>query len=104
MNISTLCVLHNIELSARYCDYLYAMKQGRIMAEGAPNKLITKETIRTIYDVESEIYTNPITQDLAVAFLTTRYRYQKGQLHKEKIQVQQPLYGYMPPATQKRSP
>lgn len=44
------------------------------MAEGAPNKLITKETIRTIYDVESEIYTNPITQDLAVAFLPTRYR------------------------------
>ena len=72
LNISTLCVLHNIELSARYCDYLYAMKQGRIMAEGAPNKLITKETIRTIYDVESEIYTNPITQDLAVAFLPTR--------------------------------
>lgn len=28
LNISTLCVLHNIELSARYCDYLYAMKQG----------------------------------------------------------------------------
>ena len=74
LNISTLCVLHNIELSARYCDYLYAMKQGRIVAEGAPNKLITKETIRTIYDVESEIYTNPITQDLAVAFLPTRYR------------------------------
>lgn len=74
LNISTLCVLHNIELSARYCDYLYAMKQGRIIAEGAPNKLITKETIRTIYDVESEIYTNPITQDLAVAFLPTRYR------------------------------
>lgn len=72
LNISTLCVLHNIELSARYCDYLYAMKQGRIVAEGAPNKLITKETIRTIYDVESEIYTNPVTQDLAVAFLPTR--------------------------------
>lgn len=72
LNISTLCVLHNIELSARYCDYLYAMKQGRIVAEGVPNTLITKETIRTIYDVESEIYTNPVTQDLAVAFLPTR--------------------------------
>ena len=72
LNISTLCVLHNIELSARYCDYLYAMTGGHIVDEGRPQDLITKETIRTIYDVDSAIYTNPITHDLAVAFLPTR--------------------------------
>lgn len=72
LNISTLCILHNIELSARYCDYLYAMKGGHIVDEGRPQDLITKETIRTIYDVDSAIYTNPITHDLAVAFLPTR--------------------------------
>lgn len=74
LNISTLCVLHNIELSARYCDYLYAMKGGRIVDEGRPQDLITKETIRKIYDVDSAIYTNPITHDLAVAFLPTQRR------------------------------
>ncbi len=69
LNISTLSVLHNIELSANYCDYLYAMKNGKIIAEGTPNELITKETLHTLYDVDSEIYTNPITNNLAVAFM-----------------------------------
>lgn len=73
LNISTLSVLHNIELSANYCDYLYAMKEGKIIAEGTPNELITKETLHTLYDVDSEIYTNPITNNLSVAFMPLKH-------------------------------
>lgn len=73
LNISTLSVLHNIELSANYCDYLYAMKNGKIVAEGTPTDLITKETLHTLYDVDSEIYTNPITNNLSVAFMPLKH-------------------------------
>ena len=73
LNISTLSVLHNIELSANYCDYLYAMKNGKIVTEGTPTDLITKETLHTLYDVDSEIYTNPITNNLAVAFIPLKH-------------------------------
>lgn len=69
LHISTLSVLHNIELSARYCDHLYAMKAGKVIAEGSPSELINRNTIQTLYDVDSEIYENPITHDLAVAYL-----------------------------------
>lgn len=30
-------VLHDINLSARYADYLFAMKKGRLVAEGTPD-------------------------------------------------------------------
>ncbi len=73
LNISTLSVLHNIELSANYCDYLYAMKNGKIISEGTPSELITKETLHTLYDVDSEIYTNPITNNLSVAFMPLKH-------------------------------
>ena len=33
-----------------------------------------------------------------------KFQTKMGLLHKEKIQVQQPLYGYMFPKAQKRSP
>ena len=35
-------VLHVINLSARYADYIYAVRQGKIVAEGEPSKIITK--------------------------------------------------------------
>ncbi|MBP5198396.1 MAG: ABC transporter ATP-binding protein [Lachnospiraceae bacterium] len=72
LGISTLCVLHDIELSARYCDYLYALKAGKVVNEGTPKKLLTRETIHTLYEVESEIYNNPITGALSVAYLPGR--------------------------------
>lgn len=72
LNISTLCVLHDIELSARYCDYLYALKSGKVVNEGTPDSLLTKETIHTLYEVDSEIFANPITGALSVAYIPER--------------------------------
>ncbi|MCR5255109.1 MAG: ABC transporter ATP-binding protein [Acetatifactor sp.] len=72
LGISTLSVLHDVELSARYCDYIYALKAGKVVKEGTPQKLLTRETIRTLYDVDSEIYNNPITGALSVTYLPGR--------------------------------
>lgn len=69
LHISTLSVLHNLEFSAKYCDYLYAMKDGKIINEGTPEQLITPDTIHKLYSINSAIYTNPITSELAIAYL-----------------------------------
>ena len=37
-------VLHDINLSARYADFIFAMKAGRLAAQGKPENVITKET------------------------------------------------------------
>lgn len=69
LSISTLAALHDLELAARYCDYLYAMKAGHVIAHGKPEDVLVKETIQNIYDMKCEIYTNPINGCLAITYL-----------------------------------
>jgi iron complex transport system ATP-binding protein len=69
LNIGTLAALHDLTLAAKYCDYLYIIKQGAVCAEGEPRTLLTKELVRSVYDVDCEIYENPVTGNLAVAYL-----------------------------------
>ncbi len=70
LSISTLAALHDLELAARYCDYLYAMKAGHVVAHGKPEAILIKDTIQKIYDVKCEIYRNPVNGCLAVTYLS----------------------------------
>ncbi|WP_349669765.1 ABC transporter ATP-binding protein, partial [Lacrimispora sp.] len=41
MNVGTLAALHDLELAAEYCDYLYVMKQGKVISHGTPMEVLT---------------------------------------------------------------
>jgi iron complex transport system ATP-binding protein len=69
MNIGTLAALHDLELAAEYCDYLYVIKKGKVAASGTPSEMLTKKLISDVYDVDCEIYKNPITGGLSIAYL-----------------------------------
>ena len=69
LSISTLAALHDLELAARYCDYLYAMKAGHVVAHGKPEDILVKEIIQKIYDINCEIYRNPVNGCLAITYL-----------------------------------
>ncbi|MDO4634110.1 MAG: ABC transporter ATP-binding protein [Eubacteriales bacterium] len=45
-------VLHDINLSARYADYLFAMKKGKLIAQGTPQEIITEHLIEDVYGLE----------------------------------------------------
>lgn len=68
--VGTLAALHNLELAADYCDYLYMVKQGSVVACGTPIEVLTKKRISDVYDVKCEVYTNPITGGLSIAYLS----------------------------------
>lgn len=69
MGVSTLAVLHDLQLAAEYCDYLYAMKDGHIVAQGTPDAMLTKEVVWQVYGVRCEIFRNPVTGKQSVAYL-----------------------------------
>lgn len=48
-------VLHDINLASRYADYLIALKQGKVIVEGTPREVITKEMLKEVYQIESDI-------------------------------------------------
>ncbi len=69
LNIGVLAALHDLPMASVYCDILYVIKDGKMMASGSPKEVLTKELIRQVYEINCEIYTNPITGDLAIAYL-----------------------------------
>ncbi|WP_034491182.1 ABC transporter ATP-binding protein [Butyrivibrio fibrisolvens] len=56
-------ILHDINLSIRYADHIFAMKKGELIAQGSPKDIITPDLMRTIYGMESSIITDPETGD-----------------------------------------
>ena len=58
---SIVMVLHDLNLAARYADRIVAMKQGKVVAVGRPEEVITSALLREVFEVEVEIVTDPIT-------------------------------------------
>lgn len=48
-------VLHDINQSLYYSDEIVAMKDGKIIAQGLPEDVITAELVHEVYDVELDI-------------------------------------------------
>lgn len=69
LNIGVLAALHDLPMASVYCDMLYVIKDGKIIASGSPKEVLTKKLIRQVYEIDCEIYTNPITGNLAIAYL-----------------------------------
>lgn len=54
-------VLHDINLSARYADYIFAMRQGRLVAEGTPSNVITSTVIKDIFGLDCTVIEDPVS-------------------------------------------
>jgi len=45
-------VLHDLTLAARYCDRLLLLNEGRLVADGAPEDVLSAEMLRRVYRIE----------------------------------------------------
>lgn len=55
-------VLHDINLSARYSDHIFAMKNGEIISQGSPIDVITPDLMKEVYGLECIVCEDPITK------------------------------------------
>jgi len=55
-------VLHDINLSSKYADYIFAMKNGHLIKEGTPEEIITSDTINEIYGIHSLVISDPLSK------------------------------------------
>lgn len=53
-------VLHDLNQACRYATHLIALKEGKIIAEGAPKKIVTAELIHAIYGLHCMIIDDPV--------------------------------------------
>ena len=54
-------VLHDINHAARYAHHLVALKQGEIVAAGAPSEIIDEALITHVFGLESRVIPDPVT-------------------------------------------
>jgi iron complex transport system ATP-binding protein len=47
--ISVVCVLHDLNLAFSFCDELALLSSGEVYAEGAPDEVLTKRNIESVY-------------------------------------------------------
>lgn len=54
-------VLHDINLSARYADYIFAVHKGKLIAQGAPSDIITETLIKKVFDLDCTVISDPVS-------------------------------------------
>lgn len=54
-------VLHDINLAARYADHLIAMRQGKVVATGAPREIVDAQLLDTVFGLEAQVIEDPIS-------------------------------------------
>ncbi|MGE7842626.1 ABC transporter ATP-binding protein [Lysinibacillus sp. NPDC093712] len=59
-------VLHDINLSARYADYIFALHEGKLVAEGEPSDIITNCLIKDIFALDCMVIEDPVSNSPSV--------------------------------------
>lgn len=54
-------VLHDLNQAARYASHLVAMKDGKVIAEGPPADVVTREMVKIIFDIACVVMDDPVT-------------------------------------------
>lgn len=48
--------VHDLNLAARYADCIFALRDGHIVASGPPEDVLTVETLRVVFEVETRVF------------------------------------------------
>ena len=69
LRVTTFTALHDLNLAATYCDRLYIMAEGEIVAAGTPEDVFQPALLRKVFGVEAEVQVHPRTGKLHIVFL-----------------------------------
>jgi iron complex transport system ATP-binding protein len=65
---SVVIVLHDINMAARFCDRIHALKGGRVVASGRPGEILVPATLHAIYGIDMDVISVPtLSHPLAYA-------------------------------------
>ncbi|BBQ82642.1 MULTISPECIES: heme ABC transporter ATP-binding protein [Enterobacteriaceae] len=49
------CVLHDLNLAARYADRIILLEKGRVVSNGTPQEVLTEPALRSLYQAEMRV-------------------------------------------------
>ncbi|WP_028589611.1 ABC transporter ATP-binding protein [Paenibacillus massiliensis] len=57
--ITIVAVLHDLNLAAQFCDRMLILQEGQAGICGTPSELLTEDTLRKVYDIDSLVIEHP---------------------------------------------
>jgi len=60
--ITVVAAIHDLNLAALYFERLILLKEGRIVADGSPHKILTSELLSEVFSITVEIAPHPQTK------------------------------------------
>ena len=54
LGVTTLVVLHDLNLAAQYCDELIMLEHGRVAATGPPDQVLQSDLVHRVYGIHAE--------------------------------------------------
>mgnify|MGYP000850754482 CR=1 FL=1 len=61
LGTTVVAVLHDLNQACRYADRIIAMREGRIVVQGEPPRVMTADTVREIFGLPVEVCSDPVT-------------------------------------------
>jgi iron complex transport system ATP-binding protein len=61
-NITTLATIHDLNLAAAFCDRLYVISDGAIVAQGTPETVLTAAMLRSVFEVDAIVDRHPVSR------------------------------------------
>ncbi|MEK3734343.1 heme ABC transporter ATP-binding protein [Paenibacillus sp. FSL M8-0334] len=69
LKLTSFAALHDLNIAACYCDRIYVLNDGRIVAAGRPEEVMQKELLLRVFGVKTQISRHPSTGKPAITFL-----------------------------------
>lgn len=63
-------VVHDLSSACHYADHLVAMRDGRVIAQGAPQSVVTPELVKTLYGIHCTLLRDPLHGTPIIAAIT----------------------------------
>ncbi len=67
--LTAVAAIHDLTMAARFCDRLVMLSEGRVLAEGTPDEVLTPKRIAGAFGVEVGVYRDPNTGSLAISLI-----------------------------------
>ncbi|PTR27443.1 iron complex transport system ATP-binding protein [Rhodococcus sp. OK519] len=75
MGRTVIMVLHDLNLAIRYSDHLVVMSEGRIVASGKPQDVISAELLAEVFGLDATVIDDPVSDRPLIVPIGTRHVY-----------------------------
>ncbi|MDH0301641.1 MULTISPECIES: ABC transporter ATP-binding protein [unclassified Pseudomonas] len=68
--LSLLASFHDLNLAATFCDRLYVIEQGRIVAQGTPDQVLTEQCLAEVFGVHALVDRHPVGRHPRITWIS----------------------------------